>query len=170
MLADRALAMRTAVERLSERERHVLALVHVHELQGAEIGRMLGVSESRVSQILAGIRRKLKDQLAAYDADPLPGVAGQPGVSPRRIAASRVASMLPPETMQTMRSPGTRPETAAATASAPAPSATTRARSASRRTAAAVSSSDTANDPASRPPGTLPHRRQERPAAGAVDE
>ena len=69
--ADRAAAMRTAVERLSERERHVLALVHVHELQGAEIGRMLGVSESRVSQILAGIRRKLKDQLAAYDADPL---------------------------------------------------------------------------------------------------
>ena len=31
---------------------------------------MLGVSESRVSQILAGIRRKLKDQLTAYDADP----------------------------------------------------------------------------------------------------
>ena len=71
LLADRASAMRTAVERLSERERHVLALLHVHELQGAEIGAMLGVSESRVSQILAGIRRKLKDQLAAYDADPL---------------------------------------------------------------------------------------------------
>ena len=69
--AERAAAMRTAVERLSERERHVLALVHVHELGGAEIGRMLGVSESRVSQILAGIRRKLKDQLTAYDADPL---------------------------------------------------------------------------------------------------
>jgi RNA polymerase sigma factor FliA len=69
--ADRAAAMCAAVERLSERERHVLALVHVHELQGAEVGRMLGVSESRVSQILAGIRRKLKDQLAAYDGDPL---------------------------------------------------------------------------------------------------
>lgn len=70
--SERAAAMRAAVERLSERERHVLALVHVHELPGVEIGRMLGVSESRVSQILAGIRRKLKDQLAAYDADPLP--------------------------------------------------------------------------------------------------
>ena len=69
--AERSQAMRTAVERLSERERHVLALVHVHELPGAEIGRMLGVSESRVSQILAGIRRKLKDHLTAYDADPL---------------------------------------------------------------------------------------------------
>ena len=55
--------MRAAIARLSERERHVLSLVHVQELPGAEIGRMLGVSESRVSQILAGIRRKLKDQL-----------------------------------------------------------------------------------------------------------
>jgi hypothetical protein len=45
--------------------------MHVHELGGAEIGRMLGVSESRASQILAGIRRKLKDRLAAYDADPV---------------------------------------------------------------------------------------------------
>ena len=67
--AERSEAMRTAVERLSERERHVLALVHVHELPGAEIGRMLGVSESRVSQILAGIRRKLKDHLSTYDAE-----------------------------------------------------------------------------------------------------
>jgi len=63
--------MRTAVERLSERERRLLALVHVHELPGAEVGRMLGVSESRVSQILGGIPRKLKDHLTAYDADPV---------------------------------------------------------------------------------------------------
>jgi DNA-directed RNA polymerase specialized sigma subunit len=46
----------------------VLSLVHVQELPGAEIGRLLGVSESRVSQILTGIRRKLKDQLDLYDA------------------------------------------------------------------------------------------------------
>ena len=59
--------MRAAIARLSERERHVLSLVHVQDLPGAEIGRMLGVSESRVSQILAGIRRKLKDQLTAYE-------------------------------------------------------------------------------------------------------
>ena len=70
--SDRSAAMRVAVERLSERERQVLALVHVHELGGAEVGRMLGVSESRVSQILAGIRRELRDHLAAYDGDPLP--------------------------------------------------------------------------------------------------
>ena len=66
--ADRNAAMRAAIGRLSERERHVLSLVHVQELPGAEIGRMLGVSESRVSQILAGIRRKLQDGLAGYDA------------------------------------------------------------------------------------------------------
>ena len=71
LVSERNAAMRDAVARLSERERRVLALVHVHELPGAEIGRMLGVSESRVSQILAGIRRKLKDQLTAYDVDPL---------------------------------------------------------------------------------------------------
>jgi RNA polymerase sigma factor for flagellar operon FliA len=66
--ADRNAAMRAAIARLSERERHVLSLVHVQELPGAEIGRLLGVSESRVSQILAGIRSKLKAQLDAYEA------------------------------------------------------------------------------------------------------
>lgn len=65
--ADRSAAMRGAIARLSDRERHILSLVHVQELPGAEIGRMLGVSESRVSQVLAGIRRKLKDQLEAYE-------------------------------------------------------------------------------------------------------
>ena len=64
--ADRNRAMRAAIARLSEREREVLSLVHIQELPGAEIGRLLGVSESRVSQILAGIRRKLKDQLDLY--------------------------------------------------------------------------------------------------------
>ncbi len=71
LVSERNAAMRDAIARLSERERRVLALVHVHELPGAEIGRMLGVSESRVSQILAGIRRKLKDQLTTYDVGPV---------------------------------------------------------------------------------------------------
>jgi RNA polymerase sigma factor FliA len=66
--ADRNAAMRAAIARLSERERHVLSLVHVQELPGAEIGRMLGISESRVSQILAGIRSKLKHHLETYEA------------------------------------------------------------------------------------------------------
>ena len=66
--ADRSAAMRSAIDRLSERERQVLALVHVQEVPGAEIGRTLGVSESRVSQILSGIRFKLKHHLDTYDA------------------------------------------------------------------------------------------------------
>jgi RNA polymerase sigma factor FliA len=66
--ADRNAAVRAAIARLSDREREILALVHVQELPGADIGRMLGVSESRISQILAGIRRKLRDQLDTYEA------------------------------------------------------------------------------------------------------
>ena len=53
---------------LSDRERDVLTLVYVGGLQGAEIGRRLGVTESRVSQILASARTKLRVELAAYEA------------------------------------------------------------------------------------------------------
>jgi RNA polymerase sigma factor FliA len=66
--SERAGVLREAIGKLSEREQKILALVHVHELQGAEVGRILGVSESRVSQILAGIRRKLHDAVKAYDS------------------------------------------------------------------------------------------------------
>ena len=45
----------------------ILVLLYVHHLQGAEIGRILGVSESRVSQLLTGVRRTLKERLDAYD-------------------------------------------------------------------------------------------------------
>lgn len=64
---ERMEMLRTAIRSLSQREAEVFALVHVHQVPGAEIGRMLGVSESRVSQILAGVREKLRDQVAAYD-------------------------------------------------------------------------------------------------------
>jgi len=60
--------VRAAIDRLCTRERHVLALVHVQAFPGAEIGRLLGVSESRVPQILSGIRGKLKRHLDPYDA------------------------------------------------------------------------------------------------------
>jgi RNA polymerase sigma factor FliA len=55
--------MREAIGILSERERTMLAMVHVLELSGMEIGRIFGVTESRVSQILANARRKLQAQL-----------------------------------------------------------------------------------------------------------
>jgi RNA polymerase sigma factor FliA len=69
LASERAAIVRDAIATLSERERMVLKLVHVDELQGAEIGARLGVSESRVSQILAGARQKLRSRVAAYDVD-----------------------------------------------------------------------------------------------------
>jgi len=65
---ERMGVVRQTIAGLSERERNVLSLAHVHELPGAAIGQLLGVSESRVSQILSGVRSKLAEQLRAYDA------------------------------------------------------------------------------------------------------
>jgi RNA polymerase sigma factor for flagellar operon FliA len=69
--SERMEVIRNAIADLSEREQKVLTLIHVHELQGAEVGRMLGVSESRVSQILAGVRNTLRTRLEEYDRSPL---------------------------------------------------------------------------------------------------
>jgi RNA polymerase sigma factor for flagellar operon FliA len=65
--SERARIVREAVASLSEREREILVLIVSGELQGAEIAPMFGVSESRISQILAGVRRKLQAALADYD-------------------------------------------------------------------------------------------------------
>jgi RNA polymerase sigma factor for flagellar operon FliA len=70
LASERMAVVREAISALTEREQDVLALIHVHELQGAEVGRMLGVSESRVSQILAGVRTSLRTRLEDYDAAP----------------------------------------------------------------------------------------------------
>ena len=59
--------LKAAISSLSEREQQILVLLYVHHLQGAEIGRILGVSESRVSQLLSGVRRTLKERMDAYD-------------------------------------------------------------------------------------------------------
>ena len=61
---------RRPIASLSEREQQILVLLYVHHLQGAEIGRILGVCESRVSQLLSGIRRTLKYRIDAYDTAP----------------------------------------------------------------------------------------------------
>ena len=65
--SERSAAIRSAISALSDREREILHLLHVRHLKAVEIGRLLGVSESRISQILSGIRSKLTDQLAAYE-------------------------------------------------------------------------------------------------------
>ncbi|HWB21801.1 MAG TPA: sigma-70 family RNA polymerase sigma factor [Gaiellaceae bacterium] len=67
ILAERSAQVRSAMATLSDREREVIGLVHVRHLQGEEIGRMLGVSESRISQILGTARKKLMAELASYD-------------------------------------------------------------------------------------------------------
>jgi RNA polymerase sigma factor for flagellar operon FliA len=68
MLAgERNAKMREAIASLDEKELQVLMLVHVQELSGAEVGRRLGVSESRVSQIMSRARGKLRARLDAYE-------------------------------------------------------------------------------------------------------
>jgi RNA polymerase sigma factor FliA len=68
LVRERRARIRAVIASLPERERDVLALIHVHELPGAEVGRLLGVSESRISQILAGVRGKLRAEIERYDA------------------------------------------------------------------------------------------------------
>ena len=55
--------LREAIKELSERERLILALYYVEELNFKEIGKILGVSESRISQIHSSIMSKLKKLL-----------------------------------------------------------------------------------------------------------
>jgi DNA-directed RNA polymerase specialized sigma subunit len=52
-----------AIEKLPERERLVLALYYHEELTMKEVGRVLGVNESRVSQIHSSAVEKLRRRL-----------------------------------------------------------------------------------------------------------
>ena len=70
-----------AIRELPERERQILALYYEEELTMAEIGEVIGVCESRVSQLRslalsrlrASLRDALGDRCAAMSHDPLPG-------------------------------------------------------------------------------------------------
>jgi RNA polymerase sigma factor FliA len=52
--------LHAAVESLAERERLVLSLYYERELNYREIGVVVGVSESRVCQILHGVHSRLR--------------------------------------------------------------------------------------------------------------
>lgn len=52
-----------AIDELPEREKLVMSLYYVEELNLKEIGEVLGVSESRVSQILSTVVKKLRQNL-----------------------------------------------------------------------------------------------------------
>jgi RNA polymerase sigma factor FliA len=60
--------MRDAIRLLSEQEQTVLALVYVHGLMNREAASVIGVTESRVSQVLAKVRLKLKQHMDHYDS------------------------------------------------------------------------------------------------------
>jgi RNA polymerase sigma factor for flagellar operon FliA len=56
-------AVMEAIEQLPEREKMVMSLYYVEELNLKEIGEVLGVSESRISQILSTVVKKLRQEL-----------------------------------------------------------------------------------------------------------
>lgn len=56
-------AVVAAIDHLPEREKMVMSLYYVDELNLKEIGEVLGVTESRVSQILSSVVKKLRLQL-----------------------------------------------------------------------------------------------------------
>jgi RNA polymerase sigma factor for flagellar operon FliA len=58
---------REAFERLPTRQREIAVLLYVKNLSLKEIGEIYGLSESRVSQIHAQMRRKLRKLLAAEE-------------------------------------------------------------------------------------------------------
>jgi RNA polymerase sigma factor for flagellar operon FliA len=64
---ERTAALAHAIRSLTDRERRVLELVHIHDAPGAEIAAEFGVTESRISQILSGVRAKLAQTLAEYE-------------------------------------------------------------------------------------------------------
>jgi RNA polymerase sigma factor for flagellar operon FliA len=72
--SERSAVLRRAIAALSERERAVLSL-HLQDVRGTEIGLTVGVSESRVSQLLGAIRDKLKAELADYEGAGLDAAA-----------------------------------------------------------------------------------------------
>ena len=65
---ERAEWLRPALAGLSERERRIISLRFVDGLTQEQIGRQLGVSQMQVSRLLAGILRRLRDDLGISDA------------------------------------------------------------------------------------------------------
>lgn len=59
---------RVAFEQLSVREREIAVMLYVKNLTMREIGEVLGVSESRVSQIHAQLKSRVREKLASDEA------------------------------------------------------------------------------------------------------
>jgi len=65
---DEVALMREAILRLNDQERTVLSLYYFEELKSAEIAEVLGISESRVSQIRSKALSRLRTELAPMRA------------------------------------------------------------------------------------------------------
>jgi RNA polymerase sigma factor for flagellar operon FliA len=89
--------LESALGELPDRERQVLALYHFEELTMKEVGEVLGIGESRVSQIhtaaLLRLRVRMREML---DSGPRrgPAIAGAPGKS--KIAPAAPPRSVPP--------------------------------------------------------------------------
>lgn len=62
-------ALTEVISGLKEREQMVLSLYYEQELNLKEIGEVLGVSESRVSQILSQTAMRIRSRMAGWDKD-----------------------------------------------------------------------------------------------------
>jgi len=67
MLSDTKQAFRKAFDTLNTREQEVCVLLYVKHLTLREVGEVLGVTESRVSQLHSGIRKKLRERLKGHE-------------------------------------------------------------------------------------------------------
>ena len=67
LITDTKDAFRKAFETLSTREQEVIVLLYVKHLTLREVGEVLGVTESRVSQLHSGIRKKLRERLSGHE-------------------------------------------------------------------------------------------------------
>ena len=65
---DEVSLLREAILRLNDQERTVLSLYYFEELKSAEIAEVLGISESRVSQIRSKALSRLRIELAPMRA------------------------------------------------------------------------------------------------------
>jgi RNA polymerase sigma factor for flagellar operon FliA len=67
MIGDTKRAFREAFDTLNTREQEICILLYVKHLTLREVGEVLGVTESRVSQLHSGIRSKLRQRLHGHE-------------------------------------------------------------------------------------------------------
>jgi RNA polymerase sigma factor FliA len=67
MISGSKRAFREAFETLTTREQEICVLLYVKHLTLREVGQVLGVTESRVSQLHSGLRKKLRELLQGHE-------------------------------------------------------------------------------------------------------